>query len=278
MEFGRQSKLSACRYRFSVTDSDRVAESRLPSAVEAALRIDEADRTAEQNQQLFSAWRVTVAELSDVNAKIEELWQSFPETDSQLVVHGRSTPRPTYVLRRGDFLDPGEQVTPAAPAFLNTFPESGEPARLRFARWLVARDSPTTARVIVNRIWQAYFGRGIVNTPEDFGFQSAPPTHPQLIDWLAVELMENNWSLRRMALPVWWQGFRSGSGLEFLLILLSGFCHQGKHLGTSFVSSGFDSAFAMSDSLAAARLLSRSLNSSVTPITAHSSQFVASSC
>ncbi|MEO2033817.1 MAG: PSD1 and planctomycete cytochrome C domain-containing protein [Planctomycetaceae bacterium] len=186
------------RYRFSVTDSDRVAESRLPSAVEAALRIDEADRTAEQNQQLFSAWRVTVAELSDVNAKIEELWQSFPETDSQLVVHGRSTPRPTYVLRRGDFLDPGEQVTPAAPAFLNTFPESGEPARLRFARWLVARDSPTTARVIVNRIWQAYFGRGIVNTPEDFGFQSAPPTHPQLIDWLAVELMENNWSLRHI--------------------------------------------------------------------------------
>lgn len=66
-----------------------------------------------------------------------------------------------------------------------------------------------------------------------------------------------NSCLARMALPVWWQGFRSGSGLEFLLILLSGFCHQGKHLGTSFVSSGFDSAFAMSDSLAAARLLSQ---------------------
>ncbi len=89
-------------------------------------------------------------------------------------------------------------MSPAAPAFLNPMPESDEPPRLRFARWLVAEDAPTTARVIVNRIWQSYFGRGIVSTPEDFGFQSEPPSHPGLIDWLAVELMENDWSLKHI--------------------------------------------------------------------------------
>ena len=141
------------RYRFSVTDSDSVAESNLSSAVEAILRTDEADRTLAQENRLFRAWQSTVPEFAIDNAKIEELWQTFPETDSQLVVKGRWKPRPTYVFKRGDFLNPGEQVTPAAPAFLNAFPESNEPARLRLARWLVSDDSPTTARAIVNRIW-----------------------------------------------------------------------------------------------------------------------------
>ncbi|MEO2018236.1 MAG: PSD1 and planctomycete cytochrome C domain-containing protein [Fuerstiella sp.] len=184
------------RYRFSVTDNDTVAESKLSSSIEAILQIDAAARTDIQNRQLFSAWRTTVSDFSAGNAAIEELWQSFPDSDSQLVVQPRSKPRTTHIFKRGDFLNLGEQVTAAAPAFLNPFPQSGEPDRLRFARWLVADDSPTTARVIVNRIWQAYFGRGIVNTPEDFGFQSPSPTHPKLIDWLAVELMENNWSLK----------------------------------------------------------------------------------
>ena len=186
------------RYRFSVTDSDAVAESELPSAIEAILRVPRSERTAAQNNQLFSVWRTTVPEFAAANAEIEELWQAFPDTDSQLVVQPKSTPRPTHVFTRGDFLNHGERVTAAAPEFLNSFPQSEEPDRLRFARWLVADDAPTTARVIVNRIWQAYFGRGIVTTPEDFGFQSPAPTHPELIDWLAVELMDNNWSLKHI--------------------------------------------------------------------------------
>ncbi len=185
------------RYRFSVTDGD-IGEATLPSNVESILQTPHAQRSSEQQAQLFSYWRTTQDALASENAEIEQAWQAFPDSDSQLVVEATRRPRETYVLTRGNFLDHGEPVKAAAPGFLGTLPTSDEPDRLRLARWLVRRDAPTTARVIVNRIWQSYFGRGIVTTPEDFGFQSSPPTHPQLLDWLAVELMDNNWSLKHI--------------------------------------------------------------------------------
>ena len=186
------------RYRFSVTDNDSLPEKAVPSSVQAILRVPESERTAQQREELFAYWCTTVLELSEDVARIEQLWQTHPEGDTQLVAHAMSESRPTHVLKRGDFLNLGESVDVGAPEFLNPILESNEPDRLRFARWLVAEDAPTTARVIVNRLWQSYFGQGIVTTPEDFGFQSAPPTHPQLIDWLAVELMENGWSLKHI--------------------------------------------------------------------------------
>jgi hypothetical protein len=94
------------------------------------------------------------------------------------------------MLTRGDFLKPADVVSPGVPPILNPLPESDDPSRLAFAKWLVSRESPTAARSIVNRIWQAYFGLGIVSTSEDLGTQSEPPSHPRLLDWLAVELME----------------------------------------------------------------------------------------
>jgi hypothetical protein len=105
--------------------------------------------------------------------------------------------RETHILTRGDFLKPGRAVEPGVPAILNPLPE-GPRNRLTFAKWLVDRQSPTTARSFVNRLWQAYFGTGIVATSEDFGRQSEAPSHPALLDWMAVEFMERNWDIKAM--------------------------------------------------------------------------------
>ena len=105
---------------------------------------------------------------------------------------------PTHLLQRGDFLKPGKPVAPGVPAFLHPLPPGAPPTRLTFARWLVDRKSPTTARSLVNRVWQAYFGTGLVATSEDLGPQGEPPSHPELLDWLAVEFMDRGWSLKHL--------------------------------------------------------------------------------
>ena len=106
--------------------------------------------------------------------------------------------RPTHILARGDFLKPTKQITPGVPAFLHPLPKDAPPTRLTFARWLVDKRSPTTARSIVNRVWQAYFGQGLVPSSEDLGKQSEAPSHPELLDWLAVEFMDRGWSLKTL--------------------------------------------------------------------------------
>ena len=110
------------------------------------------------------------------------------------VMEEMTTPRETHILIRGDFQNKGEQVEPGLPAI---FAKSAS-NRLEFARWLVSPDNPLTARVIVNRLWQQFFGAGIVRTPEDFGAQGEWPSHPELLDWLALELIENDWDLRHI--------------------------------------------------------------------------------
>src|SRR5207237_10281813 len=94
------------------------------------------------------------------------------------------------LFKRGDRLRPKEEVEPDVPSFLNPFPEGAPRNRLGLAKWIIDRRSPTTARVIVNRIWQAYFGQGLVTTPEDFGTRVEKPSHPELLDWLACEFRE----------------------------------------------------------------------------------------
>src|SRR5207237_8498613 len=93
---------------------------------------------------------------------------------------------------------PDRPVGPGVPSFLPPLPPDAPLTRLTFARWLVDRGSPTTARSLVNRVWQAYFGTGIVATSEDLGSQSEAPSHPELLDWLAVEFMERGWSLKSL--------------------------------------------------------------------------------
>jgi hypothetical protein len=107
--------------------------------------------------------------------------------------------RVTHVFERGSFLSPGEEVSADTPGVFPAFPE-GEPRnRLGLARWLVRRENPLTARVVANRHWEQLFGAGIVLTSEDFGSQGMLPSHPELLDWLAIELMDHGWSLKNLA-------------------------------------------------------------------------------
>ncbi|MCH8829802.1 MAG: DUF1553 domain-containing protein, partial [Planctomycetes bacterium] len=104
----------------------------------------------------------------------------------------------TFVLQRGVYNKPGERVTPGVPRSLSPFPPGAPNNRLGFARWLVHRSNPLTARVAVNRFWQMLFGVGLVKTAEDFGSQGEQPSHPQLLDWLAVEFRDSGWNVKRL--------------------------------------------------------------------------------
>ncbi len=117
-----------------------------------------------------------------------------------MVMRERPTPRETHILMGGDFTRPGAPVGPGTPGVLPNAilaTPAKTPTRLDLAQWLVAADNPLTARVLVNRIWGQYFGLGLVETENDFGSQGTPPSHPQLLDWLASSMVREGWSLKR---------------------------------------------------------------------------------
>jgi mono/diheme cytochrome c family protein len=131
-------------------------------------------------------------------AELQKLRRLEKGVLTTLVIEERKTnPRQTTVLIKGDFTRPGEPVTPGVPSVLPPL-KAEKPSRLDLARWLTSPDNPLTARVTVNRIWQQYFGRGIVETENDFGSQGSPPTHPGLLDWLATEFLKQGWSQKAM--------------------------------------------------------------------------------
>ena len=115
-----------------------------------------------------------------------------------LVMQDLPEPRPTHLLKRGKYDDPGERVAADVPAALPPLPTDAPRNRLGLARWLVSRENPLTARVAVNRLWMQAFGEGLVRTPNDFGVQGEHPTHPELLDWLAVRFMDSGWDLKAL--------------------------------------------------------------------------------
>jgi hypothetical protein len=151
-------------------------------------------------------WFETAPEFATERSEIEALRKQFPATPTTLVMQERPSdnPRPTFRHHRGEFLQTREKVEPGVPAILPQLAKNETGNRLAFARWLVSSNNPLTARVTVNRHWQAFFGRGIVRTVDDFGYQGEPPTHPELLDWLAMEFMSPSspdnqaWSMKAL--------------------------------------------------------------------------------
>lgn len=137
------------------------------------------------------------ADLDRANYQLNEVKKAEGELQV-MVLAERTDPRTTFVLERGVWDKHGEEVSRAVPAAVLTWPKEKTQTRLDLANWLVSRDNPLTARVIVNQLWQSCFGAGLVRTPEDFGLQGELPTHPELLDWLAVELMEHNWDVKHV--------------------------------------------------------------------------------
>lgn len=195
-QFG--SGRSIGRLRLSALTGNPKARS-LPADLGPVLQTPAIKRTAAQWQKLAD-YRLgedrEAGQLREQKAKVEQSLQALTPATT-LVMQELSKPRATTVFNRGDFRTPGAEVRPGAPAVLHPMPE-GPPNRLTLARWLVDRDNPLTARVHVNRLWTELFGRGLVSTVEDFGVKGEPPTHPELLDWLAVEFMDGGWSMKKI--------------------------------------------------------------------------------
>lgn len=171
----------------------------LSTGILKALDVPKEKRGFPQNRTLFAGSIGGVGPFREMNGRYNELDVILNQGVTTMVLQERSTPRTTTVFINGDFTRPAEAVTPGTPAVLHPLAETNaRPNRLDLARWIVSPQNPLTARVIVNRVWQQYFGRGIVETENDFGTQGTPPTHPELLDWLAIEFRERHWSLKEL--------------------------------------------------------------------------------
>ncbi len=186
------------RFRISVTGDATLPDKVLPPQIQAILGLAPDKRSEADQRALFSHWRSTLPEFAMANNRIDALRRALPQGATQLVLAERDTPRLTHRLERGDFLSPAESVEPGVPSFLHALDVKGNPSRLDFAQWTVSKASPTTARAFVNRAWQQYFGTGIVPTSSDLGTQGDAPSHPELLDWLAVEFMDSDWDIKAL--------------------------------------------------------------------------------
>jgi mono/diheme cytochrome c family protein len=186
------------RVRLSLSGDAGAVADPIPARVREILAIPAAQRSEAQTQAIFSHWRTTQPQWADANSTIAAIWREHPEGTSQLVLNARDEMRPTHLLERGDFLKPKQQVRPGVPGFLNPLKPGAGETRLDLAQWLTDRQAPTTARAFVNRAWQNYFGTGIVESSEDLGRQTTPPSHPELLDYLAVDFMDQGWSMKKL--------------------------------------------------------------------------------
>ena len=179
----------------------------LPGNLKAIIALERSKRTEAQTKELLAyfvehAYAKTSGLFEPLRSKLEQAERTRKQLDEQipttLVFREKAgEPKPAFLLKRGEYDQKGEKVGRAVPAFLPPLPSGAPVNRLGLAQWLIAPDHPLTARVAVNRFWLQVFGTGIVKTAEDFGAQGEPPSHPELLDWLAVQFREDGWDVKR---------------------------------------------------------------------------------
>jgi hypothetical protein len=199
MQFGRYFASSLGRFRIAATThAGGAIASALPDDVEAALAAGAVGAPGTRDR-VFAEFLRTTPELASARLRLREL-EAPPGRTTTLALRerGPDNPRTTFVHRRGEYLQPTERVGPGAIEAVAPFATDLPRNRLGLARWIASTDNPLTARVAVNRAWQALFGQGIVRTLGDFGYQGEPPTHPELLDWLAVEFVRRGWSQKQL--------------------------------------------------------------------------------
>tara|TARA_Y100001934_G_scaffold279901_1_gene385039 strand:+ start:5586 stop:8633 length:3048 start_codon:yes stop_codon:yes gene_type:complete len=200
MLFERHYPAGIGRYRISLTDNEGTLTARtIPHDVERLILTPSTGWSAEDREQVFAHFLSVDESLKKARAELDKLRNQFPKAPTTLVMQERPAdhPRPTFRHHRGEFTQPKEQVGAGIPALFGKHSNAPQ-NRLEFAKWLVSERNPLTARVVMNRHWSTFFGRGLVRTIEDFGTQSSPPSHPRLLDWLATEFVARGWSMKGM--------------------------------------------------------------------------------
>ncbi len=198
--FGGQHTLG--RYRVSVTTDSKERLRPAPASVRAALAKASDQRSEAEKKELAEYYLNTLPELVKARQKQDGLRKQREAVEKQaartMVMRERAQPRETFILEKGAYNAPGEKVEHGVlPQLLQHAPDPPK-SRLALATWLTSPDHPLTARVAVNRIWQQFFGVGLVKSSEDFGVQGDKPSHPELLDWLAVEFRESGWDVKHL--------------------------------------------------------------------------------
>jgi hypothetical protein len=198
--YGQQHTLG--RFKIYATSDNAATLRPLPPRIRELLVRPVDQRNDAEKQELATYYLETDPQLAEARKQREAAKEareaaekSVPRT---MVMRDREKPRVTYTLQKGAYDRQGDVVEPGTPAILPKLPPGMPGNRVALARWLIAPDNPLTARVTGNRIWQQFFGLGLVKTPEDFGVQGDKPSHPELLDWLAIEFRESGWDVKHL--------------------------------------------------------------------------------
>ena len=186
------------RFRLSAVTGNVDAQT-VPADIITAIKTPPGKWTKQQKRKLLDYRTKLDADTNEIVGQIADVNKQIAAVvaDTTLVMIELEQPRMSYIFERGDYRSHGEAVNAGTPQILHAAAD-GPPSRLTLARWLVDRRNPLVARVTVNRWWAEIFGQGIVTTVEDFGVKGDAPSHPELLDWLAVEFMENGWSMKKL--------------------------------------------------------------------------------